>query len=130
MLAREREEPLHEACRTLGGLTGGVQGAFLPIVTVAGSPKRKIDIAKDGGEQAVEVMRDAAREAADRSSSALVEAPVRFARARTTSWRSLGIGEGLTAFLPQRHDAKPDHRNRRRQTEDQMAESCSSASRE
>ncbi len=65
MLAREREQALHQDGGALGGLAAigePAAHAFGPVE----APQREVEIADDGGQQVVEVVRDTAGEAADR----------------------------------------------------------------
>ena len=65
MLAREGEQALHQRRGALGGLAGIGEPAAHALLAVEAA-QREIEIADDRGEQIVEVVRDAAGEAADR----------------------------------------------------------------
>ena len=66
MLPGIGEEALHQGGRALGRLAGGVEQTAYALVAVRDAPQGEIDIAENGGEEIVEVMRDAAGQAADR----------------------------------------------------------------
>ena len=66
MLAGIGEQPLHQSRGALRRLARGIEQAPHPLVAFGDAPQRKIDIAEDGGEEIVEVVRDAAGQPADR----------------------------------------------------------------
>ncbi len=83
--------------------------------------QREIEIADDGGEQIVEVVRDAAGEAADRLH--LLRLAQRFLGrlAPRDLVAQHPVGGGFAPRAAQRQQAERDHRGGRRKAEDQMA---------
>ncbi len=66
LTAREDKQPLRQGRAAIGGIIGVAGPAMQPLVRGFGLLLQKLEIAEDGGEQIVEVMRDAAGELADR----------------------------------------------------------------
>ena len=110
MLAGIGEEPLHQGCRALGRLARGVEQAADPVVAVGDAPQGEIDIAENGGEKIVEVMRDAAGQAADRfhflrlpqGAFGQFAAPDFLHELRMRQFRPLGPAQGHEAHAEQR----------------------------
>ena len=66
MLAGEREQALHQRGGALGGLARRIEQALDARIVVADAARGHVDVAEDDGEHVVEVVRDAARQPADR----------------------------------------------------------------
>ena len=113
MLAREGEQPLHQGRGALGGLTAIAEPAADALLALDAA-QREIEIADDRGEQVVEVVRDAAGEAADRFH--LLRLAQRFLgrlAPRDLLAQHL-VGRGLAPRARERHDAERDQPDGRR----------------
>ena len=66
MLAGERQQALHQRGGALGGLARRIEQALDARIVVADAARGHVDVAEDDGQHVVEVVRDAARQPADR----------------------------------------------------------------
>ena len=114
MLAGEREQALHQCGGALGGLARRIEQALNARIVIADPARGHVDIAEDHGEHVVEVVRDAARQPADRLHLLRLAERLlgRFAAADLLL---------QTFAAAKRDEAKDNERERRRQPEDQMA---------
>ena len=98
-----------EACRA------DVSERFMPFVAVADAAQRQIDIAEDGGEQIVEIVRDAAGQPADRFHlHGLVQGEFGLLAPRHLLLQ-LRMRDRFAARAAQCEQPETDHRKRRRE---------------
>ncbi len=123
MLSRERQQPPDQRSGTLGGAARGVERADDALVGLGLAlqpPQREIDVAQDGGEQIVEIVRDAAGQPADRLHLLRLAQRQLGDLATRRLLTQLRMRGRLAPRPPQRHDAEAEHRQRCRHAEDQM----------
>ena len=121
VLAGIGEKPIDQGDRALRRFARGGEIALDALVRLTQSQHRQVDIAEDGGEQVVEVVRDAAGEPADRLHLLRLPQRVLGQLALRDLLVQSRVGHRLAARAPQRNPCQQDHRDGGGDAEQEMA---------